>query len=42
MRIYFKIRRSTKRFVFFEFLNFLRVMYMYVPARCFRLRTYVA
>ena len=44
IRIYFKIRRSTKRFVFFEFINFVLtyMLYMYIfPAYCFRQRTYV-
>ena len=35
IRIYFKIRRSTKRFVFFEFIHFvLHTCYIYV---CFQL-----
>ena len=43
--IYFKIGRSMKRFVFFEFIHFelTNVLYMCMfPACCFRQRTYVA
>ena len=42
---YFKIRRSTKRFVFFEFIYFVLTYVLYIcmfPACCFRQRTYVA
>ena len=45
IRIYFKIRRSTKRFVFFEFIYLILTYVLYIcmfPARCFRQKTYVA
>ena len=45
IKIYFKIGRSTKRFVFFWFiyfdLSYLLHTYMF-PACCFRQRTYIA
>ena len=44
IRIYFKIGRSTKRFVFFEFIYFVLtyMLYIYIcmfPACCFHQRT---
>ena len=45
MRIYFKIRMSTKRFVFFRFIYFVLTYVLYIcmsPACCFHQRTYVA
>ena len=45
IKIYFKIGRSTKRFVFFEFIYFVLTYILYIcmfPACCFRQRTYVA
>ena len=45
IRIYFKIRSSTKRFVFFEFIYFVLTNVLYIcmfPACCFHQRTYVA
>ena len=41
----FKIRRSTKRIVFFLFIYFVLIYVLYMcifPACCFRQRTYVA
>ena len=43
--IYFKIGRSTKRFVFFEFIYFILTYVLYIrmfPAYCFCQRTCVA
>ena len=45
IRIYLKIRRSTRRFVFFEFIYLVLAYVLYIcmfPACCFRQRTYVA
>ena len=45
IRMYFKIGRSTKRFVFFEFIYFVLTYVLYIcmfPACCFRQRTCVA
>ena len=45
IRIYFKIRRSTKRFVFFEYTYFVFTYVLYIcmfPACCFCQRTYLA
>ena len=45
IRIYIKIRRSTKRLVFFECIYFVLTYVLYIcvfPACCFRQRTYVA
>ena len=45
IRIYFKIRTSTKRFVFFEFIYFVLTYVLYICmflASCFGQRTYVA
>ena len=44
-KLYFKIGRSTKRFVFFESIYFVLTYLLYMcmfPACCFRQRTYVA
>ena len=45
IRIYFKIRRSMKRFVFFEFIYFVLTYVLYIcmfPACYFHQRTFVA
>ena len=45
IRIYFKIRRSMRRFVFFEFIYFVLTYVLYIClflACCFHQRTYVA
>ena len=45
IRVYFKIRRSTMRFVFFKFVYFVLTYVLYIcmfPACCFRQRTNVA
>ena len=45
IRIYFKIRRYTKRFVYFKFIYFVLTYVLYIcmfPACCFRQRTYGA
>ena len=45
IRIYFKIGKSTKRFVYFELIYFVLTYVLYIcmfPACCFRQRTCVA
>ena len=45
IRLYFRIRRSTKRFVFFKFIYFVLTYVLYTcmfPVCCFLQRTYVA
>ena len=42
IKIYSKIRRPTKRFVFFEFIHFILTYVCMFPACCFHQRTCVA
>ena len=45
IKMYFKMGRSTKRLVFFEFIYFIQTYMLYMcmsPACCFRQRTYMA